>query len=367
MNIVLNDRASDFVGESSREYTPQGFLRVKGRVARSGIQRYYGYELGLKDKAFKVVNLYRPAEVVLSDKVCEMFDGVDVTNDHPKDWVDSKNFRKLTSGTVMGRAHRDESKPDFIVCDMLIKDEDTIKALESGKIQLSVGYRNTIEPKSGITEDGESYDAVVTSIDAVNHVALVSRARAGIEAKLLDSEVKMKTLKVGDKEVELNDEIASVISDHIDTLEAEKNELQSEIELSDKLQGELEEQISVLEKELSDARDAILSDEDIQEILKVAESTKETARVIAGEDFKCDSVDPLAIMTTALNDAGFGEEIKDKDEAFVRGYFASTAKVMQNATSSHNAISKALTDEKPKESDDHYRKMMERTSEAWKK
>lgn len=369
--IEITDRASDFLGGSTRQTLENGFLKVKGRVARSGIQSYYRCELGLKDEPFKRIRLYRPPEVVLSDEVCKMFDGVDVTNEHPKEFIDKTNYRKLTAGVVLGNAQKDEESPNFIVCDMLIKDADTIKAIEAGKIQLSVGYRNTIDFTDGVTPEGEKYDARVDKITLVNHVALVPRARAGIEARLFDSfGGKMKNLKIGDAEFELNDEVASAIESRIDELEARAKTAEEAVSMKDSEIGELTAKVSELEKSLEDTKAMILTDEDIKEVVKQTASLMNDARKIAGETFVCDSFDPLEIKKAAIKAAYPDVKLDDKEEGFVNGFFAhavSTAGVGMNDSQKKlcDAMCKKSEDE-DEDKEDAYKKHMKKVSEAWK-
>lgn len=369
--VQLTDRSSDFLGGSTRQTLENGFLKVKGRVARSGIQSYYRCELGLKDEPFKRIRLYRPPEVVLSDEVCKMFDGVDVTNEHPKEFIDKMNYRKLTAGVVLGDAQKDEESPNFIVCDMLIKDADTIKAIEAGKIQLSVGYRNTIDFTDGVTPEGEKYDARVDKITLVNHVALVPRARAGIEARLFDSfGGKMKNLKIGDAEFELNDEVASAIESRIDELEARAKTAEEAVSMKDGEIGELTAKVSGLEKSLEDTKAKIMTDEDIREVVKQTASLMGDARKIAGETFVCDSFDPLEIKKAAIKAAYPDVKLDDKVEGFVNGFFAhavSTAGVGMN--DSQKKLSQAMADgddEKKEDRQDAYQKHMQKIADAWK-
>lgn len=371
-DVQITDRSSDFIGNSTRQTLENGFLKVRGRVARSGIQSYYRCELGLKDGPFKRVRLYRPPEVVLSDEVCKMFNGVDVTNEHPKQFIDKTNYRKLSAGVVLGNAQRDEENPNFIVCDMLIKDEDTIRAIDAGKIQLSVGYRNTIDFTDGVTPDGEKYDARVNKITLVNHVALVPRARAGIEARLFDSfGGKMKNLKIGDAEFELNDDVASAIESRISEIEARAKAAEETVSMKDGEIGKLSAKISELEKSLAETQDMILTDEDIKEVVKQTTSLMADARKVAGESFVCDSFDPLEIKKAAIKAAYPDVDLGDKADDFVDGFFAhalSTASVGMN--DSQKKFSDAMMNDKDgegeKEKKDAYKEHMQKIADAWK-
>ena len=134
MPILICDRSSYAI--SQREYTDEGFLRVPGRVARAGnVQEYYAKELGITDQnPSDIIRVYRPPEEVFKSESLSSYSGADVTDDHPKQMVDSKSFIDVTRGTALSEGRQDG---DFVVVDLIIKDESAIKAIESGKVQLS--------------------------------------------------------------------------------------------------------------------------------------------------------------------------------------------------------------------------------------
>ena len=71
-----------------------GFLHVKGVVARTGIQQYYGMELGDEDTS-RLFNVYRPKEEVLNTKSLATYINATVTDEHPKDFVNTENIKEL--------------------------------------------------------------------------------------------------------------------------------------------------------------------------------------------------------------------------------------------------------------------------------
>lgn len=59
MTVTVVDRAG--YGITHREFTDEGYLRVPGRVARVGVQKYQAQELGLTDRSpTSLVAVYRP-------------------------------------------------------------------------------------------------------------------------------------------------------------------------------------------------------------------------------------------------------------------------------------------------------------------
>ena len=369
--IELTDRSSDFVGVSSREYTPEGYLKVKGRVARSGTQTYYGCELGAigRGMPYKRLTLYRPPEVVFNDEVMQKFNGVDVTNGHPKSFVNSKSYRNLSSGVVLGAAYRDPDNPEFLMCDMIIKDASTIQAIEAGKVELSVGYTSNIVPQQGITPDGGHFDARIDSIDLVNHIAIVDRARAGNSARLLDGkEADMtKTIMIGAQEVELNDEVASAIETHIAEIQTQCTEKDEHIKLKDEEIGKRDARIAELEAELEETRGRLLDSDDIAKILKDADDLRTKAREIAGEAFVCDSFDPLEIKRAALVAVNDSLELDDKSEDYVNGFFEAALKSARAVEKQKTAesIGAAIMDGAPKREKSPEAIFKEKSANRW--
>lgn len=137
MRITVLDRVS-YPVTSQREITPEGYLKVPGRVARIGIQQYLASELGLKDRApSTLVNIYRPPDEVFASESLDSYDNKEVTIDHPDDLVDAKSFKEVTAGHAISPGR---TEGDYVVVDLLIKDQYAIDAINRGKAELSAGY-----------------------------------------------------------------------------------------------------------------------------------------------------------------------------------------------------------------------------------
>lgn len=158
--------------------TANGYLRCDARITKVGV-----FEYRLRDGSTRR-ELRLPEEVFRSDSLAT-FDDVPLTNEHPRERLDSKNTRRYQAGTV--RDARQDG--DHIAARVLITDDVAIADAEAGKRQLSCGYNCDLETRPGVTSgiqgvpDGLQYDAVQRNIVG-NHVALVERARAGASAQL---------------------------------------------------------------------------------------------------------------------------------------------------------------------------------------
>ena len=317
--IHINDRHSYEI--TRREYTQEGYLKAPGRVARTGIQEYTAQELGLTDrKPDEILKIYRPVNEVFSENSLSSYFGVDVTDDHPPALIDKDTFKKYTVGTVLSKGKVDG---DFVTIDVTIKDKSAIEAVESGKVQLSAGYKAEYEMTPGKTPDGQSYDGIQKDIK-INHVAIVKKARAGAQARLLDEntnktrdkKMPIAVLDNGEK-VELNDKASAIlVRESIDRLNEKVIAVQS------KLDNALNDVISK-EKEIEDLKSQ-LSEDSLNERVKLLAEAREAARIIVGDSFKTDSVSVAEIHKQALSIHRPNLNLDSKSVEYIAGVFDQT-------------------------------------------
>jgi hypothetical protein len=196
-----------------------GFLRVDARLTRTGVFKY-------ADREGNEWGELRTPEQVFDAEALRSFELVTVTDDHPDDFVSARNVKDVQVGTVGTDVRQDA---DFVRASIVITDKEVIRSIKDGKIELSCGYTADVIQDSGTTPDGVPFAARQTNIRG-NHVALVSKGRAGSSCKLLVgrgdaftilteitpmAEKKTKKVKIGDAEYEVAVEVA-------DALEAEQ-------------------------------------------------------------------------------------------------------------------------------------------------
>lgn len=318
MRRLLTDRAT--YAPTSREYTDEGFLRVPGRVARSGIQQYLARDLGLTDRSpTEVINVYRPPEEVFSADSLASYRDADACNDHPTTMVNSETFRRVSVGHVSGPATQDG---DYVQAVLIIKDAQAIKDIESGKVELSAGYDAEYIHDPGVTKDGEKYEFVQRDI-RINHVALVDRARAGQRARLFDNkpEGAMPQITLDGRTVEVLDaSTATLITDifdrkdkQISTLTADMEEMEKE---RDKKQAEKDMAEEELSKEKKKSSDSAIA-ERLADVVKVVSDSK----IIAGTAFTPDGVDVMAIKRAAMTMVRDSVDWPNKSDAYVEACF----------------------------------------------
>ena len=215
------------------------------------------------------------------------------TNNHPHSLVTAATYKGVAVGVVRGPGRRDG---DFVICDLIVKDQKTIDEIIGGKCELSAGYTAVYDETPGVTEDGQTYDYIQRDIK-INHVAIVERARAGANARVFDhtpeSNMTHKVTLDSGSSVEVSDAATAVaITDAFERLNKKANDAQV---LADKAQATADK----VAEDLIEARKAS-SDEAINARVVLIGSTQAQARKIAGDSFTCDSLDVIEIKRAAL-------------------------------------------------------------------
>lgn len=165
-------------------FTDDGYMVAAPRIARTGIQLYYGRELGVTGAdALKVFKVYRPEDQVFDKSAMASLAYKPITNDHPPVQVQSGNWKDYAVGSIGGEIARDG---EFIRVPTVLMDGSAIQRYKDGVAELSVGYTCDIEMNAGQTADGETYDAIQKNIRA-NHLAVVKSARGGAALRIGDS------------------------------------------------------------------------------------------------------------------------------------------------------------------------------------
>jgi hypothetical protein len=329
MRITLHDRQS-FPINTQRIIAENGYLRVPGRVARTGVQQYLASELGLTDRPpNSIVNVYRPPEEVFSPASLASYDNTDVTVEHPDDLVDSITFKQVSVGHAVSPGRPDEDDKNYVVVDYLIKAQEAIDSVNRGKAELSAGYTSEYVERPGVAPDGTPYEFVQTNI-TINHTALCDQARAGRRARLFDKKTTEKqpmpkvTLDSGVK-VDVADEATqTLIQTTIDSLRKRVKDAEEEAQKAEEEKEAAEAKADAKDDEIEELKEKA-SEDAISSRLADVISAMDSAVKIAGKEFTSDSVNPLTIKRQALDAAG----IKCKKhaswdkapDAYVTAYF----------------------------------------------
>lgn len=152
--------------------TPEGFLVIQDvPVARIGELVYGPGETPIRPGKDGLVRVTRDEAEVFRAETLASLAGKSVTNDHPAQDVNPRNWKQLTCGVVLNPRRGEGADCDYTVADVLITDAATIRDVEAGKREVSCGYDATyVETGEGL---GQQRNIVY------NHLALVKRGRCG--------------------------------------------------------------------------------------------------------------------------------------------------------------------------------------------
>lgn len=339
--MQLFDRATT----SAPRRTTDGYLVADVRVARTGVQEYLGSEMGRPD--MPIVRVYRPESAVFAVDAMHSYAHRPVTNNHPATQVTADTWRDVAVGGTGGEVVRDG---EFVRVPMSLMDASAIADYESGKRELSMGYDAVIEFTNGVTDSGEKYDAIVTSMK-MNHLALVDRARGGAALRIGDS--PSPSVSSGQA---TGGQMADLMKMMVDGLTIETTEQGKQA--LEKLQKQLQDHSKVA-KEFADynaaeiaKRDAeidalkvkVLTDADIQARVVARADLLAKAKMVhdaegAGYAGKTDAEIRRAVVVAKLGDAA----VAGKSDAYVDARFD----ILVEDAAKADPVREALKDGKP--------------------
>lgn len=160
--------------------TPEGFLICKEvPIARTGTQQYRGFEFG-GDDPMELYDVHRPEEEVFSNAALASFEGKPVVDEHPRANLDPTNISQYIKGVCRDVRRGEGNLSECMVADLIIYDKELITKIEGGKRDISCGY-DCLWVKDG--------DKSFTQKEIRgNHVAVVTKGRAGHKVSIRDSE-----------------------------------------------------------------------------------------------------------------------------------------------------------------------------------
>lgn len=298
MRTVQRFDTGDFTSPTRLD---NGYLRCDARITRIGVFNYR-----LNDGTVRR-ELRTPDEVFKSDSL-NTFADVPLTNGHPTERLTSKNTRQHQVGNVNQVQRADE----FVRANVLITDDSAIEAAEQGKRQLSCGYRCDLETRSGSTfgiegiPDGLKFDAVQRNIRG-NHVALVSKGRAGADTALhldagdaiqiddpsptapdphtdmrLDTKGHIMKIKIDSVDFEVDEQAGQAINkvmQHVDALTAKVTGLEVDVAKEKARADKADEDLKVEQ----DARKADTAPEKLRQAITERVALERSALTILGE------------------------------------------------------------------------------------
>lgn len=165
-------------GLRSPTTTADGRLRADAHLARTGVQTYRNADGSVRRE-------YRPDSEVFDPESLASFEALPLTDDHPPTMLTAENAMQYARGSTGENVRRD-ADGKHVASSLVVFDAALIEKMKHGKTEVSNGYHCDLEEVPGETPDGEKYDAIQRNIRG-NHVAIVSRGRAGSARVRMDA------------------------------------------------------------------------------------------------------------------------------------------------------------------------------------
>lgn len=173
----------DNESESSRQYDINGWAEIKGNpISKVGVFPYSGAQISPELEPDKIYMVYRPAEELSAPDTIDSFKLIPWTDEHT---MLGEGLTAAEQKGVEGVIGEDIYFEDgYLKGNIKVFSEKLANLINSGKKELSIGYRCVYVPESGIF-NGETYDFVQRDIRG-NHLALVDEGRSGHDVAVLD-------------------------------------------------------------------------------------------------------------------------------------------------------------------------------------
>lgn len=148
-------------------------------LTRTGVLEYHDAQGGIRRE-------YRPPSEVFDAASLRSLEDAPITDLHPAGMVTPATYQQVARGHI--RDGRQDGK--FVGAQVIVQDAGLVAAIEHrDRGEISMGYSCDLETISGVSPEGEHYDAIQRNI-RYNHAALIptGTGRAGTECALrLDS------------------------------------------------------------------------------------------------------------------------------------------------------------------------------------
>ena len=165
--------------------TDEGFIKDSPIIGRTGILVYMNADGSTRRE-------YRPPEEAFKADSLASIRGKPITMGHHGLVTNETYKQSKPIGTVLSAGKQDGEN---------IRADVVIYELDTADRELSCGYQTELEETSGVTPQGEHYDAIQRNI-VYNHLAIVPRGRAGNARlnmdgeQILESEVDKMSKKI---------------------------------------------------------------------------------------------------------------------------------------------------------------------------
>jgi len=171
--------------QSARTEDINGWAEIKGNpISKVGVFPYSGQQISSELEPDRIYQVYRPEEELNDPETIESFKLIPWVDEHAMLGSDeglTPAERKGIQGVIGEDVYFEDG---YLKANLKIFSNKLAELIDSGKKELSIGYRCIYDIVSGVY-NGVRYDAVQRQIRG-NHVALVDEGRSGPDVAVLD-------------------------------------------------------------------------------------------------------------------------------------------------------------------------------------
>jgi len=172
--------------DSNRVKDLNGWYEIKENpLTKVGVFPYLGKQIDDSLEPDQIYQVYRPAEELADAETQKSFRLLPWIDDHVMLGSLSEGLTPAEKKGIQGVVGEDITfDGEYLKANIKVFSEKLAKQIESGKKELSIGYRCLYDLTAGVY-NGQQYDAIQRSIRG-NHLALVDEGRAGPDVSVLD-------------------------------------------------------------------------------------------------------------------------------------------------------------------------------------
>ncbi len=333
---------------------PDGRLRVDASLTRTGVFTYRNPDGSIRRE-------YRADAEVFSDESLASFEGAPVTDDHPKQMLTAETATRHARGALLGVPTRDGND---VIAPMVVFDAALIKKMERGKVQVSCGYECDLVEESGVTPEGERYDARQTNIRG-NHVAIVDAGRAGT------ARVRMDAASVQTDEGNIMDELKEALeklalaTERADKAESTLAEMQAAIAAEKARADSAERDLESERKARTDAA------ERFEGAVAARVALQTEAAPVLGADYVFAGKSDKEVRIAVIKKVDSDDVDAEAHDEYVAGLYRGAIKRAQKADAAFAGVREAIAAGRADGAADDTEKkaqaaMVERERNAWK-
>lgn len=244
-----NQLTSQILEPPKWRMTDDGFLRCTARVQQEKVLQYKLDELGEYPNGFNKdpINILVPGESLADAEALKSLEGMPVVSwDHT--WTDPSVVKDVAVGSVAGAPRMED---EFLVCDLLITDAETIEQIKNGQIgEISAAYHAGTVFEEG-EFNGEMFDARQKDL-RYNHIAVIpaGEGRAGNDVRIINKakkqeeqsmpgEIKLVRVKARNSKKYMNMDEASAET-YAEETEGMDKEAKDAVKNMDEMRGEID-------------------------------------------------------------------------------------------------------------------------------